>query len=82
MAKKVSWMWKGKRYYGTLIRETATHKYARTASGKTKTIVNISSLSKYPGVSGNQSGYSAHKAALSHHACLLMFKPIMAYFTF
>ena len=27
---------------------------------KTKTIVNISSLSKYPGVSGNQSGYSAH----------------------
>ena len=39
MAKKVSWMWKGKRYYGTLIRETATHKYAITASGKTKTIV-------------------------------------------
>ena len=41
---------------------------------KTKTIVNISSLSKYPGVSGNQSGYSAHKAALSHQAFLLMFK--------
>jgi len=41
---------------------------------KSKTIVNISSLSKYPGVSGNQSGYSAHKAALSHQAFLLMFK--------
>ena len=39
MAKTVSWMWKGKRYSGTLIRETATHKYARTKSGKTKTIV-------------------------------------------
>ena len=39
MAKKVSWMWKGKRYYGTLIRETATHKYARTKNGKIKTIV-------------------------------------------
>ena len=41
---------------------------------KSKTVVNISSLSKYPGVSGNQSGYSAHKAALSHQAFLLMFK--------
>jgi len=40
---------------------------------KTKTIVNISSLSKYPGISGNESGYSAHKAALSHQALLLMF---------
>jgi NAD(P)-dependent dehydrogenase (short-subunit alcohol dehydrogenase family) len=44
------------------------------ARDKSKTIVNISSLSKYPGVSGNQSGYSAHKAALSHQAFLLMFK--------
>mgnify|MGYP001169423071 CR=1 FL=1 len=41
---------------------------------KSKTIVNISSLSKYPGLSGNQSGYSAHKAALSHQAFTLMFK--------
>ncbi len=41
---------------------------------KSKTIVNLSSLSKYPGLSGNQSGYSAHKAALSHQAFLLMFK--------
>jgi len=41
---------------------------------KTKTIVNISSISKYPGMSGNQSGYSAHKAALSHQAFILMFK--------
>ena len=30
---------KGKRYSGTLIRETATHKYARTKNGKVKTIV-------------------------------------------
>ena len=41
---------------------------------ESKTIINISSLSKYPGLSGNQSGYSAHKAALSHQAFLLMFK--------
>ena len=27
MAKKVSWMWGGKRYSGTLIRETKTHKF-------------------------------------------------------
>ena len=39
-----------------------------------KTIVNISSLSKYPGLSNNASGYSAHKAALSHQAFILMFK--------
>ena len=38
MAKKVSWMWGGKRYSGTLIRETKTHKYARTHNGKVKTI--------------------------------------------
>ena len=38
MAKKVSWMWGGKRYSGTLIRETKTHKFARTANGKTKKI--------------------------------------------
>ena len=35
---KVSWMWGGKRYYGTLIRETKTHKFARTANGKIKKI--------------------------------------------
>ena len=38
MAKKVSWMWGGKRYYGTLIRETKTHKFARTHNGKIKKI--------------------------------------------
>tara|TARA_R110002020_G_scaffold191290_1_gene391116 strand:- start:344 stop:469 length:126 start_codon:yes stop_codon:yes gene_type:complete len=38
MAKTVSWLYGGKRYYGTLIRETKTHKYARTKNGKTKTI--------------------------------------------
>ncbi len=36
MAKKVSWMWNKKRYYGTLIRETKTHKFARTSNGKIK----------------------------------------------
>ena len=41
---------------------------------KTKTIVNINSISKYPGVSGNLTGYSAHKAALWHTAQQLMFK--------
>jgi hypothetical protein len=36
--KKVSWMFGGKRYFGTLIRETASHIYARTHNGKIKTI--------------------------------------------
>jgi len=36
----VSWMFKGKRYRGTLIpsRETKTHRYARTENGKIKTL--------------------------------------------
>ena len=38
MATKVSWKWGGKTYSGTLIRETKTHKYARTTNGKVKTI--------------------------------------------
>ena len=38
MSKKVSWMRGGKRYYGTLIRETKTHKFARTENGKIKKI--------------------------------------------
>ena len=38
MAKKVSWLYGYNRYYGTLIRETKTHKYARTENGKVKTI--------------------------------------------
>ena len=35
---KVSWMYGGKRYYGTLIpsRETKTHRFARTENGKIK----------------------------------------------
>jgi len=35
---KVSWMWGGKRYYGTLIpsRETKTHRFARTENGNIK----------------------------------------------
>lgn len=40
---------------------------------ETKTIVNMVSMSKYPGLSGNETGYSAHKAALFHQAFLLMF---------
>lgn len=31
-------MFGGKRYYGTLIRETKNFRYARTANGKTKKI--------------------------------------------
>lgn len=38
MAKKVSWMYGGKKYSGTLIpsKETKTHRYARTTNGKIK----------------------------------------------
>ena len=38
MAKKVSWLYGGKRYYGTLIpsRETKTHRFARTARDNIK----------------------------------------------
>ena len=39
MAKRVSWLYGGKRYYGTLIRETKKHKFARTENGKVKKIV-------------------------------------------
>jgi hypothetical protein len=39
MSKKVSWLYGGKRYYGTLIRETKKHKFARTENGKIKKIV-------------------------------------------
>jgi hypothetical protein len=35
---RVSWKWGGKTYYGTLIRETKTHKFARTKNGKIKKI--------------------------------------------
>lgn len=38
MAKKVSWSFGGKRYSGTLIRETKTHKFARTSNGNIKKI--------------------------------------------
>lgn len=38
MARKVSWVFGGKRYFGTLIRETKTHKFARTSNGKIKKI--------------------------------------------
>ncbi len=39
MAKRVSWMWNGKRYFGTFIRETDEHIFARTENGKIKKIV-------------------------------------------
>jgi len=38
MAKRVSWMFGKKRYYGTLIRETKKFKFARTSNGKIKKI--------------------------------------------
>ena len=38
MPKKISWTYGKKRYYGTFIRETKTHKFARTSSGKIKKI--------------------------------------------
>lgn len=36
--KRVTWKYGNKTYSGTLIRETKTHKYARTKNGKTKVI--------------------------------------------
>ena len=39
MARKVSWLWGGKRHYGTFIRETKTHIFARTVNNKIKKIV-------------------------------------------
>ena len=49
MAKTVSWMWGGKKHYGTLIRETKTHKFARTKNGKVKKIKKqwLGNLKKY-----------------------------------
>ncbi len=37
---KVSWIWRGKKYSGTLIpsKETKTHRYARTENGKIKVL--------------------------------------------
>tara|TARA_R110001606_G_scaffold390828_1_gene558101 strand:+ start:182 stop:319 length:138 start_codon:yes stop_codon:yes gene_type:complete len=40
MGNKVSWIYGGKRYSGTLIksRETKTHRYARTDNGNIKSL--------------------------------------------
>jgi hypothetical protein len=40
MSKKVSWLWRGKRYYGTLIpsKEDEKNRYARTENGKIKVL--------------------------------------------
>jgi len=61
-------------YSGTSQVEILNNVWSQWKDDESKTIINISSLSKYPGLSGNSSGYSAHKAALSHQAFLLMFK--------
>tara|TARA_R110002110_G_scaffold88780_1_gene231248 strand:+ start:112 stop:282 length:171 start_codon:yes stop_codon:yes gene_type:complete len=39
-SKKVSWLWRGKRYYGTLIpsKEDKDNRYARTTNGKIKVL--------------------------------------------
>ncbi len=39
VGKKVSWIWKGKRYYGKKIRETAEAIFALTHNGKVKKII-------------------------------------------
>ena len=39
MKKTVSWMYGGKKHFGTFIRETATKIFARTVNGKVKTII-------------------------------------------
>ena len=39
MARKVSWKWGNKRYFGTFIKETATKIFARTHNGKIKKII-------------------------------------------
>ena len=39
MPKKVSWKWGGKKYTGTVIKNTDSATYARTHNGKVKVIV-------------------------------------------
>ena len=36
--RKISWLFGGKRYYGNVIRETASQIFARTHNGKVKVI--------------------------------------------
>jgi hypothetical protein len=38
MNKKISWIWRGKKYIGSFIRETEKNIFARTTKGKIKTI--------------------------------------------
>ena len=49
MARQVSWMWGGKRHYGTFIRETKTHIFARTKNGKIKKLKNDKPKKDYAG---------------------------------
>ena len=60
MAKRVSWMWGGKRYYGTLIRETKTHKFARTHNGKIKKIKNLTLALNYGNIA-NRNKWTKNK---------------------
>ena len=48
MSKKVSWIWRGKRYYGTLIlsKEDENNRYARTENGKIKVLPKRKNIKK------------------------------------
>ena len=48
MEKKVSWLWRGKRYYGTLMpsKEDKNNRYARTENGKIKVLPKRSNQKK------------------------------------
>lgn len=61
-------------YYSNAQTELFTLFFENWMYHEDKTIVNISSQSKYPGMSKNWSGYSAYKASLNHQAYLCAFK--------
>ena len=61
-------------YYQNAQTELFTLFFEEWMHDESKTIVNISSQSKYPGMSRNWSGYSAYKASLNHQAYLCGFK--------
>ena len=61
-------------YYSNSQTELFTLFFENWLYDENKTIVNISSQSKYPGMSKNWSGYSAYKASLNHQAYLCGFK--------
>lgn len=61
-------------YFSNAQTELFTIFFENWMYNENKTIVNISSQSKYPGMSKNWSGYSAYKASLNHQAYLCGFK--------